>query len=267
MLEPFLLRSIAAAVGLAIIAAPLGCVVVWNRMAYFGETIAQACLIGVALGLALEIEPTSTVFGVAVAAAFAILALGRQNFLPLDSILGLMHHGTLSAGVIASVAIAGPSLDLMAYLFGDLYAVTTSDLYVIFVGGTVVLFAIGYLWQSLLRLVVHEQLAEAEGVHPMKVRAGFTLLLAIFVAAAIKIVGILLVIAFLVVPAIAARPFATTPERMVIITAIAGLIAVALGFGLSLQFDTPGGPAIVLMMALLAVLSLIVGQVRQRRTQ
>lgn len=234
-------------------------------MAYFGETIAQACLIGVALGLALEIEPTSTVFAVAIAAAVAILALGRQTFLPLDSILGLMHHGTLSAGVIATVAIAGPSLDLMSYLFGDLYAVSKTDLTVIYAGGAVVTFAMWWLWQPLLRLVVHEQLAEAEGVSPTFVRTCFTLLLAVFVAAAIKIVGILLVVAFLVVPAIAARPFATTPERMVLLTAVSGLIAVGLGFGLSLQFDTAGGPAIVLMMALLAVVSLVIGQVRQRR--
>ncbi len=264
-MEPFLIRALVAAMALAVIAAPLGCTVIWNRMAYFGETISQACLIGVALGLALEMNPSSTIFAVAIAAAFLILALGRQRFLPLDSILGLTHHGTLSLGVLATFAVAGPSLDLMSYLFGDLYAVTSSDLYVIFGLGAVILGVMWWLWQPLLRLAVHEQLAEAEGVRPLLVRGCFTLTLAVLVAAAIKIVGILLVIAFLIVPAIAARPFATTPERMVILTGIAGLIAVGLGFWLSLELDVPGGPAIVLMMALLAVCSIVAGQVRERR--
>lgn len=261
-MDPFLIRAILAAVGLAIVSAPLGCAVVWSRMAYFGEAIAQACLIGVALGLALNVEPTWTVFAVAVAAAFLVLGLSRQKFLPLDSVLGLVHHGTLSLGVLLTVAIAGPSLDLMSYLFGDIYAITNANLVLIFSGGLAILIATYFVWEPLLRLSVNEQLAEAEGVNPMWIRMCFVLLIAVFVAAAIKVVGVLLVIAFLIIPSVAARPFASTPERMVLFTVIAGLLSVGLGIFASLQLDAPGGPAIVVMMAAVAVLAVVFGQLR-----
>lgn len=265
-MEPFLIRALIASIGLAIVAAPLGCFVVWNRMSYFGETLAQACLIGVAIGLVLEVEPSLTVLAAALVTAFVILALGQQNFVPIDSILGLLHHGTLSAGVLATIAIAGPSIDLMSYLFGDLYAVTTSDLYVIYVGGVVVLAAMLFLWQPFLRVTVHQQLAEAEGINAFFVRTGFTILLAIVVAVTIKIVGVLLVIAFLVVPAIAARPLVSTPELMVVLSALAGALSVVVGISASYFFDLPGGPSIVLTMAIAAAVSVIIGQVRAHLT-
>ena len=264
MIEPFLLRALLAAIGLGIVAAPLGCVIVWNRMAYLGETIAQASLIGVALGLALEVEPTFAVVLVALAAGGSILALGRQRILPIDSILGLMHHGALAAGVIATALVAGPAVDLLAYLFGDIFAVSSRDLVLLYGGGLLVLAATAVLWRSLVRIAVHEELAAAEGVPTRKVRAAFLLLLAVTIAAAIKIVGILLVIAFLIVPAVAARPFASTPERMALLAALVAVAGSAAGLALSWRLDTPGGPSIVLMMALAATVSLAMVVARRR---
>ena len=219
-MEPFLIRGLAAALGLAVVAAPLGCVVVWSRMAYFGETVAQASLLGVALGLALHVDVTLAVFVVAVAMAGLLIVLGRQKVLPMDSILGLLHHGALAAGVIATALLHGPSVDLMGYLFGDIFAVSREDVIWVYAGGAVVVLATAWLWPSLLRLAVHEELAAAEGVDKERVRAAFMLLLALTIAVGIKIVGVLLVIAFLIVPVVAARPFAGTPERMVLLTAL-----------------------------------------------
>ncbi len=255
-MEPFLVRGLAAALGLAVVAAPLGCVVVWSRMAYFGETVAQASLLGVALGLALHVDMTLTVFVVAVAMAGLLIVLGRQKVLPMDSILGLLHHGALAAGVIATALLHGPSVDLMGYLFGDIFAVSREDVIWVYAGGAVVLLATAWLWPSLLRLAVHEELAAAEGVDKERVRAAFMLLLALTIAVGIKIVGVLLVIAFLIVPVVAARPFAGTPERMVLLTALLAVASVLIGFWMSITYDAPGGPAIVLTMASLAGLSL-----------
>lgn len=264
MIEPFLLRAFAAAMCLAIIAAPLGCIVVWQRMAYFGETLAQASLIGVAVGLALHANLTVTVLVVAVVVAALILQLNRQKAVPIDSVLGLLHHGALAAGVIATTLLQGPSVDLIGYLFGDIFAVTQADLAWVFGGGALVLLAIVYLWPSLLRLAVHEELAAAEGVDRSLVRGAFTVLLAATIAVAIKIIGILLVIAFLIVPAVAARPLAQTPERMAVLTAVVAAVSVVAGLYLSTVYDAPGGPAIVLVMALLAGLSLTLSVLRPR---
>jgi zinc transport system permease protein len=174
----------------------------------------------------------------------------------MDSVLGLLHHAALAAGVIATSMIKGAPVDLTGFLFGDVFAVTQADVAVILVGGAIVLALVAWLWQPLLRLAVHEDLAAAEGVDRETVRTIFIVLLAVVIAVAMKIVGILLVMAFLVVPAVAARPLSGTPERMVVLTGLIAVASVIAGLWLSAAIDSPGGPSIVLIMSLLAGLSL-----------
>lgn len=262
--EPFVLRALLAGLALAIVAAPLGCIIVWRRMAYVGETLAQASLLGVALGLALQLNLTLSVVAAAVAAALILIAFGRQKLLSLDSVLGLMHHAVLALGIVSIALLKGPSVDLMSFLFGDIFAVTNEDLAWVFGGGAVVLGLTVYLWRPLVRLSLHADLATAEGVDPVMPRAAFDILLAVTIAVAMKIVGVLLVMAFLIVPAVAARPLSGTPERMVVIAALVASAGVAGGLMLSLGFDTPGGPSIVLAMSALALSSLLVTS-RSRR--
>jgi zinc transport system permease protein len=152
--------------------------------------------------------------------------------------------------------IKGAPVDLVGFLFGDVFAVTWSDVAIIFIGGAGVLAVVAWLWQPLLRLAVHEDLAAAEGVDRDKVRTVFIILLAVTIAVAMKIVGILLVMAFLVVPAVAARPLTRTPEHMVVFTALLAAASVVSGLWLSVVVDAPGGPSIVIIMSVLAALSL-----------
>ena len=256
MFEPFFVRAIVAGLALAAVAAPLGCFVIWQRMAYFGETVAQASLIGVALSLALRLDITLGIVAIAVVVAFLLLWFGRQQVVAIDSILGLLHHAALATGVIAMSMLKGPPVDLLGFLFGDVFAVTTGDIAWIVGGGAAVLGIVAWLWHPLLRLAVHEDLAAAEGIDRRWVRAIFTILLAVTIAVAMKIVGVLLVMAFLVVPAVAARPLAGTPERMVLLTALMAAASVVLGLSLSATFDAPGGPSIVIVMSVAAALSL-----------
>ncbi len=258
-MEPFLIRALAAGIGLAIIAAPLGCFVVWNRMAYFGETIAQASLIGIALGLLLKLDLTVSVLAVALLVAGLLILLSRQNMIPLDSLLGLLAHAALAVGVIATSLVRGPSVDLMGYLFGDIFAVSEPDLWWVYVGGAAVLAVLAWAWQPLLALAVHDELAGAEGVNRSQTKAIFVVLLAITVAVAMKIIGILLVIAFLIMPAAAARPLARTPEGMALLAVCVAVISVGFGLLLSFRADIPGGPAIVVVMAIIAIGSIATG--------
>ena len=259
-MEPFLLRALAAGLGLAVVAAPLGCIVVWRRMAYFGETIATACLIGIAGGLALHANLTVSVLITALAVAGLLIALGRQTLIPTDSLLGLLHHAALAGGVIATAALKSPGVDLTGYLFGDVLAVTNADLAWVFGGGTLVLAALAWLWEPLLRISIHPDLAEAEGVNAERVRIAFTLLLALTIALAMKIAGALLAIAFLIVPAVAARPLASTAERMALLAALIAGASVATGLALSSAYDVPSGPAIVLVMSGCAVAALVLAR-------
>ncbi len=255
-MEPFLLRALAAGVGLAVIAAPLGCFLVWQRMAFFGETVAQASLIGVALALGFGLDVTATVLAASIAVALLLVALQRQKVVPVDSLLSLLAHSSLAIGVLATALVKGRSIDLMGFLFGDILAVTRMDLVWLGISGAIVLVALSRLWQPLLALAVHEELAAAEGVARERVRALFVILLAVTIAMAMKIVGVLLTVAFLIIPAAAARPLSTTPEGMVRLAAALGAAGVVGGLALSLAADTPGGPSIVAVLALIAALSL-----------
>lgn len=263
MMDPFLVRALAAGLGLAVIAAPLGCFLVWSRMAFFGEAVAQASLIGVALGLALKLDLTAMALAASVLVALLLVALGRQRLVPLDTILSLLAHASLAIGVVATALVKGPQIDLMGYLFGDIFAVSPADLVWVAAGGVAVLTAMAWLWQPLLALAVHEELAAAEGVNRDLVRLIFVVVLALAVAIAMKIVGILLTVAFLIIPAAAARPFSATPERMVVLSALLAAAGVVGGLVMSLRLDTPGGPSIVVVLAFIAGLSLATAAVRR----
>ena len=256
MLEPFLVRALLAGLGLGILAAPLGCLVVWRRMSYFGSTVAHAGLLGVALGLFLNLDLTLGVIIVSLAIGVLLVALERQRMLPVDSLLGILSHAALAAGLVAAAKLSGQRLDLMGYLFGDIFAVTNSDLVWIYGGGAVVLALVAWLWPTLIAFAVHEELAAAEGLNTRRAEAALILILAFTIAVAMKIVGVLLIIAFLIMPAAAARPFASTPEAMVAFAALIGVAGAIGGLFFSTVWDIAGGPSIVLVLSAIAGFSL-----------
>lgn len=265
MLDGFLIKASLAGIGVAIIAAPLGCFIVWRQMAYFGATIAHSGLLGVAVGLLLAIDLTIGVVAVALALAAILTLLRRSTTLPQDTILGILAHVALAGGLIAASALGGNRFDLMGYLFGDILAVGDRDLLWIYGGGAVILTVTAWIWRPLLAISVHEDLARAEGVNAARVNALFMLLLAFTVALAMKLVGILLIASLLVIPAAAARPFSSTPEQMAVISALVAALGVLGGIAASFWFDAPAGPAIVMALAFLFMISFIRGSLGARR--
>ncbi len=259
MPDDLVVKALVAGVGIALVAAPLGCFIVWRRMAYFGATIAHSGLLGVAAGLFLAIDPAIGIVAVAVSLAALLYALRRQNALPQDTLLGILAHVSLAAGLIVAAMLAGNRLDLMGYLFGDILSVGNRDLIWIYGAGAVILGVTGWIWRPLLALSVHEELAAAEGVDVARTSAIFMLLLAFTVALAMKLVGILLITSLLVIPAAAARAFSATPERMAAIAGVIAVLSVIAGLGASLWLDTPAGPSIVLAMAVFFTFSFVKG--------
>ena len=264
MLDDFLLRALLGGVAVAVTAGPLGCFVVWRRMAYFGNALAHSALLGIAVGVLLAIDLTSATVGVCLAFAGVLLLLQHQRKLATDTLLGILAHVSLALGLVALSFFETLRVDLSAYLFGDVLAVGQGDLVWIFGGGAVVLLALALLWSPLLSTTVSQELAQAEGVRVGAVHAGFMLLMALAVALGMKIVGILLIVSLLIIPAAAARQFARSPEQMALLAALAGALAVALGLAASLAWDTPAGPSIVVAAALLFFLSLAGGALTQR---
>jgi zinc transport system permease protein len=257
-MDDFLVRALLAGLGVAVVAGPYGCFVVWRRMAYFGETLAHTALFGVALGVLLEVD---LIVGMIAAVALAALLLGfaqRDKRLGSDAILGILASLTLAAGVIA-VSLAGTvRIDLFAFLFGDILAVRTADLYAIWGAAGAALAALVWLWRPMLAATLHDELARIDGVRVDAVNLLLMLLLALVIAVAGRMVGILLVVALLVIPAAAARRFARTPEQMAFGAAAAGAIAVAAGLWGSFRWDTPTGPSMVVAAGLICLLAWIV---------
>lgn len=254
MLDDFLVRAGLAGLGLALAAGPLGAFVVWRRMAYFGDATAHAAVLGVALALALSLPLAAGVAVAAAAMALTVSALAGRG-LPVDTLLGALSHGALALGLVGVALASSRAVDLEALLFGDILATAPADLALVWGGAALVLALLWWRWSPLLLATVSEELAHASGVDPRRERLILALALAALVAAAIKVVGALLVTAMLVLPAAAARPFARTPEAMALYAALAGAAAAAIGLRAAWVLDAPAGPSIAAAAAGLFALS------------
>lgn len=250
----FLLRSLLAAVGAAAAAGPLGCFVVWRRMAYFGDATAHAAILGVALAITLEVSVFGGVLVVAMAMASSVSFLSERGF-ATDTLLGVMAHSALAFALVTVSLLDGVRIDLMAYLFGDILAINWNDVAVIWTGAVLVIGLLVWRWDRLLTATLSPDLAYANGINPKLEKHLLTLGLALVVAVAIKVVGVLLIASMLLIPPATARAVASTPGRMAIWATFIGATASALGLVASYEFDTPAGPSIVCVAAMLFVIA------------
>ncbi|OIV47556.1 zinc ABC transporter permease [Sodalis sp. TME1] len=241
-----------AGVLLSLAAGPLGAFVVWRKMSYFGDTLAHASLLGVAFGLLLNINPFYAV--IAVTLALGLVWLERFPQLAIDTLLGIMAHGSLSLGLVVVSLMQGVRIDLMAYLFGDLLAVTPQDIALVGAGVAVVLTLILWQWRALLSVTISPELAHVDGIPLPRVKLLLMLITALTIGLAMKFVGALIITSLLIIPAAAARRCARSPEQM----ALYATLAVTGGLAFSALYDTPAGPSVVLCASMLFLLSLSV---------
>ena len=245
MLDDFFIRAVIGGIGVALIAGPLGCFIIWRRLAYFGDTLSHSALLGVALALLLELNITFAVFIISVGVAMLLLLLKRQARLSSDALLGLLAHATLAVGLVVLAFMTWVRVDLMGFLFGDILAINTADIMIIWVGGLAVLVALILMWKTLFAATVSYEIAVAEGLKPDRANFLFMVLMAAVIAISMKVVGVLLITALLIIPAAAARRFAATPETMAFTASLIGAGSVWIGLEGSLKWDTPAGPSIV----------------------
>ena len=258
--EDFVLRAIVAGLGVAAVTGPLGCFMVWRRLAYFGDSLAHSALLGVALGIMLGIDLTLGILATVFILATLLVLLQNRSRLASDTLLGIMSHGSLAIGLVVLSFFQSVRIDLMGYLFGDILAVSATDIAWILGGGCITLILLARIWQPLLLLTVHEGLAQAEGVPVTRIRLLYVLLVALVVALGMKVVGILLMTALLIIPAAAARQISRTPEAMAIYASLIGGLAVTAGLSGSLTWDTPAGPSVVVAALLIFVFCLAIGK-------
>lgn len=244
MLDDFLIRAVLAGLGLVLASGALGAFVVWRRMAYFGDSMSHAAILGVAASfvVAMPVYLGTLVVGVMVAVLVTWLS-GRGQ--AADSVLGVIAHSALALGLVAASFVPALRVDLQAFLFGDILAVTRTDLIWIWSGSLSVLALLIWRWQRLVTATVNEELAMAAGINPAVERLVLSLALALLIGVAIRIVGALLISAMLIIPAAAARGLSRTPEQMALIATAIGAFSVLAGLQASLGLDTPAGASIV----------------------
>ncbi|EJB8417502.1 zinc ABC transporter permease subunit ZnuB [Vibrio vulnificus] len=242
----FLLPSLLAGLGIALIAGPLGSFVVWRRMAYFGDTLAHASLMGLALGFLLDVNLYLALIVCCLALAVILVTLQKQQLVASDTLLGILAHSALSIGLVAVSFLDSVRVDLMSYLFGDLLAVSPQDLLFIYAGVAAVGATLYLFWRPLLSTTVNEELAAVEGTNIDLIRLILMLMVGIVIAVGMKFVGALIMTSLLIIPAAAARRFAQSPEQMAGFASLIGVLAVLGGLTLSWHFDTPAGPSVVI---------------------
>nr|WP_324257431.1 zinc ABC transporter permease subunit ZnuB [Cellvibrio fontiphilus] len=253
----FLLLALLAGIAVALVAGPLGAFAVWRRMAYFGDTLAHSALLGVTFGLLLDINLNLAIALGCLLLALILVALQNNRFLATDTLLGILSHSTLALGLVCVSVFSESRIDLLAYLFGDILSVSQGDVISIWVIAVVVLAALIWLWRPLLAITVHEELAQVEGIPVVRVRTALMLLMALVIAIAMKVVGVLLITALLIIPAAASRRLSRTPEQMAIIASLLGMLAVVAGLAASYFWDSPAGPAIVLSTTAIFCLTML----------
>ncbi|WP_297323560.1 metal ABC transporter permease [uncultured Bartonella sp.] len=258
MLDDYLLRALFAGIGVALMAGPLGCFIVWQRLAYFGDTMSHSALLGVAFALLVNIDTSLGVFLVAALVSVALFILQANEKLSGDSLLGILSHATLAIGLILIGFMTWTNIDINSYLFGDILAVSRYDLITVWVGCMVILVALIVLWRPLLALTINKDMAQAENMKPDRARFIFMLLLAVVIAVAINIIGILLITALLIIPAATARRFSSTPEQMAVLAAIIGVVGTILGLYASIEFDSRSGPSVVVALFILFIFSRLI---------
>ena len=258
-----LLLPMLAGLLLAIAAGPLGCFVIWNRMAYFGDTLAHSALFGVSLALFSELPIHLGMFFSCFLIACGLLLFREDGVLPRDTLLGIFSHGSLAAGVILVGVIEGVRVDLLAFLFGDILAISVQDVLLIGFLSGLVLLAIWLSWKPLLLNSIDPELAKVEGINTNFYRALLMFLLAGLIALSIKIVGVLLIGAMLIIPAASARNGARSPGMMALGASVFGVSAVIGGMFLSWFSDAPAGPSIVLFSFLIFILSTVLFSVKK----
>ena len=260
--EPYMTRALIAALFLAPACALLGVFVTARKMSFFSDTIAHGALAGVALGVWLglsEVTIPMILFSLLVAAA--ILWVKENTDLMTDTIMALLLSGSVAFGIILLSMMRGGRAQIHSYLFGDILAVGDHD--VVFAGLLFVAIFAGVFWNlsRLTLLSAHEEMAYVCGVPVKACNYLFVLALTVTVALSIRLLGIILVTALLVVPPAAARNLSRNLRQHILLSIAVGLAGGFAGIAGSFQWDLPCGPAIVLSCIALFMITLVAGKI------
>lgn len=266
VLDDFLIRSLLAGVLMVLVAAPMGCLMVWQRMAFLADTLGHASVLGVALGFIMSLHPMVGVFVIILVIMLIVWQTNAKPRALSESTLAIISHTGLASGILLLSVSGFANISLESILFGDLLATSTQD--IAFIGFTVLVlvFLLWQHWNAFVAISVSPEIAQAEGIPVQKIQFILYLMIALLIAVMMKIMGVLLIGAMLVIPVNSARVFSRSPEQMLLFGMLYGLLSLFSGIGISWQLDLQTGPAIVVMAAFWLIFSLTVQKARKTLT-
>lgn len=274
------MSALIAPLVLAVIAGPVGCLIVWRRMAYFGDAIAHSALLGVALGLFIGFAPNMGVALICVIFAVLLVYLQHRRKLSIDTLLGILAHGALALGLLlvfwsaletghnthnGSNHSIDPHTLLEIYLLGSLENISMNQNIILIVGASLIAITLKLIWEPLILMTLNIDLARAEGVPTLRLQYIMMGIMTALVVMGLQITGVLFITSLLIMPAAAARQISTTPEKMILWAIIFAFSGVLTGYMASHEAHLPPGPSIVSALTVIFIISLLISVFLRRK--
>jgi zinc transport system permease protein len=263
MLESEFMRlALAAGAIVGVLAPAVGFFLVQRRQSLVGDGIGHVAFAGVAAGILLDVAPVLTALVAAVVGGIAIELLRSRGGAAGDQALALVFYTGIALGVVLVAQAGALNVNLFQYLFGSILTVTRSDLALIAALGAVGLATIALLYRALAGVVIDEEGARVVGVPIGSLNVALAALTAVTVALSMRVVGILLVAALMVLPVSAAGRIAWSMRSTLVVSILIGLASALCGLTISYYADLPPGGTIVLVAAGTYLLALVVSAIR-----
>jgi len=256
MIHGFFMRAIIAGIISGFLCAFIGVFVILRKMAFFSHAIAHISLTGVAIGFLVNVNPLATAIGFAVVTGMLIPPLIEKSKLSVDTVIGILLAASMSLGVVLLGFVKGYKPDLISYLFGDILAVSSKDLYITITLAAFSIVLMYFIFNEISTISFDEDWAKISGIKVKYFNYLFILLLSLIIVISIKIVGIILVSALVIVPGAAAINIAKNFRETFIYSIIIGVLGSFVGIIASYFLNIPTGPSIVLTISIMFILTL-----------
>lgn len=253
-MEQFIIYALVGGVGVAILAGLLGNFVLWNKMSYFGDSLSHTTLLGISLALMINAPPMLGAFIIAVIFALIFKSLNKKY--DNDTILGILAYSGLALSMIVISNMKNVRIDLIGYLFGDILTITKHDIVIIYSLCLIVSIWLKIYWKSLILAVIDKNLAKLQSKNIDLVEFQLILFFAVIVVISVKLVGILLITALLIIPSATSKNLSISPFQMLCLSMLFGILSVIIGVFSSLLIDTPSGPSIIVISLIFFIISL-----------
>lgn len=258
MYKIFFFSWIATAL-LSISCGPLGTFMIWRGMSSFGNTLSHASLLGLSIAALLHYNVFFTVLSLLIVLTIIIVYIEHFSTLSLDTILGIITYSSLSLGmIILNFIPKKEQFDLTKYLFGNLLTLTTTDLLKIFIITFCINVIIFCFWKSMLSTIINVELAQLNGINIFKIRLILMTLIALLIGIATRLIGALLITAFLVIPPAIVQKFSKSPEQMILFAVCINIFSISIGLLISMLFTLPLSPTVILCETLCFLISILI---------